>query len=129
MTVVTLQNNSVKPVTNVQVRYRLYMVDDEHGASRKEMKLRSIEGSENFEKLERGQKVSFETESVTLEKTQLKPGWFYTDGAKREIKDRVRGIWVKVFSDGKFLQEYINPPTLKNSDSWEDLQDMASPKE
>lgn len=117
---VTLQNTSVRPLENLEIRYRVYYMDDHHGAMRNEIKLRFLDGTEIVEKLERGQKHQFETRPVRLEKRELKPGWSYADGSKSAVKDRLRGIWVKVYQEGRLAQEHINPVSLRKSDPWEE---------
>jgi hypothetical protein len=117
--VVTLENSSSKPLENIEAVYRIYKIDDSHGAERKDMKLKWTEGKKSFPLLERLKKEVFETEPITLETNTLKGGYYYTDGSKSQVRDKVRGFRIKVFENGKLIHDYANPTTLKTSDPWE----------
>ncbi len=118
--VVELDNRSPRSMDNVTVKYRVYKLDDSHGAKRSEMSLIFEEGEHKIEVLERLKKEVFETTPVKIEVNSLKPGWYYTDGAKGTVKDRLHGVWLKIYEDGELIQEYINPTTLRTSHPWEE---------
>lgn len=45
------------------------------------------------------------TETVPVNKSELAPGWYYTDGTKDEKSDDLEGIEVRIVKDGKVVFE------------------------
>lgn len=113
---VTLENRAFKPVDGAEVQYRQFKLDD---ALRGESKLVGVAGSTTISGLRTGQKFSFETVPVELERQELRPGWVYTDDAKRKVKDGLAGLWIRVMQGGQVAFEWQQPPDLKNNAKWE----------
>jgi hypothetical protein len=60
---------------------------------------------------------SSRSESVrtrTAEVCKRKGSWVYNSGGE------LRGIWVKVYHDGKVIQEVVTPDSLRNEERWTD---------
>jgi hypothetical protein len=98
------------------VQYRQFKLDDTlRGGSQ----LVGVAGSATVNGLRTGQKFSFETVPVELERQELRAGWVYTDDAKRKVKDGLAGLWIRVMQGGQVAFEWQQPPDLKNNAKWE----------
>lgn len=113
---VTLENRSFKTIDGAEVQYRQFKLDD---AVRGGSKLVGVSGSATINALRTGQKFSFETVPVELEREELRAGWYYTDNAKAKVKDGLAGLWIRVVQGGETLFEWQQPPDLKNNAKWE----------
>jgi hypothetical protein len=114
---VTLENRSFKTVDGAEVQYRQFKLDD---AVRGGAKLVGIGGSTTMSSLRTGQKFSFETTPMELERMELRPGWVWTDEElKRKVKDGLAGIWLRVTQGGNVVFEWQQPADLKNNAKWE----------
>ena len=76
-------------------------------------------GSTAIANLKPGEKFTFDTVSVMLDKSTLKAGWTYSDRSKSTVEDGVAGIWLRVVKDGAVVFEHIKPTTLKAKAQWE----------
>ncbi|HEY0945931.1 MAG TPA: hypothetical protein VGD81_11720 [Opitutaceae bacterium] len=111
---VTIHNESSTALENVRIEYRVFMLDDRHGAKRSQMALKSQSGSERIAQLAAKTAVDFKTVTLPLQRLELKPDWVYVDGAKRKIADQLAGIWFKVYrADGTQIGEYASTESLK----------------
>ena len=53
-------------------------------------------------------------------KSELKEGWYYTNGGDYKSKDELAGCWVRVYKDGKLLKETALPTSVIRKQSWKD---------
>ena len=113
---VTLENRAFKTIDGAEVQYRQFKLDD---AVRGGSKLVGVSGSATISGLRNGQKFSFETVPVELERQELRAGWYYTDDAKAKVKDGLAGLWIRVVQGGETVFEWQQPADLKNSAKWE----------
>jgi hypothetical protein len=113
---VTLENRSFAAVSGLEVQYRQFKFDDQLKGSR----LVGIAGTASISSLNTGQKFSFETTPVEIERHELRPGWVWTEDALKErIKDRLAGLWLRVRRDGEVVFEWQSPPDLKARANWD----------
>jgi hypothetical protein len=113
---VTLENRAFKTIDGAEVQYRQFKLDDTLRAG---SQLVGVAGSTTVNGLRTGQKFSFETVPVELERQELRAGWVYTDDAKRKVKDGLAGLWIRVMQGGQVAFEWQQPPDLKNNAKWE----------
>ena len=113
---VTLENRAFKTIDAAEVQYRQFKLDDTlRGGSN----LVGYAGSTTISGLRNGQKFSFETVPVELERQELRAGWVYHDDAKRKVKDGLAGLWIRVMQGGQVAFEWQQPPDLKNNAKWD----------
>jgi hypothetical protein len=112
---VTMENKSFAAVSGLEVQYRQFKFDDQLKGS----KLVGVGGTATMTSLNTGQKFSFETTPLEIERFELRPGWVWTDESKARVKDRLAGIWLRVMRDGEVVFEWQNPPDLKNRARWD----------
>lgn len=113
---VSLENRSFAAATGLEVQYRQFKFDD---ALRGSTKLIGVAGSATLPALRTGEKFSFETTPIEIERLELRPDWTYSGDAKDKVKDRLAGLWIRIVRDGEIVFEWQNPTDLKNSAKWE----------
>lgn len=113
---VTIENKMFRSVTGLEIQYREFKLDD---ALRGVSTLVGIGGSNALPALETGQKFTFETTPVEVERLELRPGWSYNDGAKAKVKDALAGVWIRVLNGGEVVFEWQSPSDLKSHTKWE----------
>ena len=114
---VVLENKSFQDLDNLEVKYRVFYLDDDRNSSSHKGKLKSSEGTAQIAALKNSAKFTFETTPVSLSESQLKDGWI--DGKKKaKAQDSVAGIWIKIFKNGEVAFEYAEPQSLKSKAEW-----------
>jgi hypothetical protein len=114
---VVILNKAFQSVEGLDVVYRVYKRDDSRtGAAEK---LLATPGSKVIASLKPGEKFTFDTESVVLNKSTLRAGWVYSDKSKSTVEDGVAGLWLRIMKDGAVVFEHIKPTTLKTKAKWE----------
>jgi len=109
---ITIQSKTFKQLSNLEAKYMVFYYDSKPG-SNYDPEEKSQSGSEKIIALASNRSVEFETKSITLTSVSLDGGWVYTTGASNKSKDRVSGVWVRVFGeDGTLVGEYANPSSI-----------------
>lgn len=118
---VTIENKSFKDVANVEIKYITFMKPDPEGTKvlTGQIKLKRKQGETNAPLIKNFDKFSFTTDSVVLIGTQLDAGWVWMSGANPRSKDALKGLWLRMFVDGRQVAEFIDPPGLKEKETWE----------
>lgn len=114
---VTMENKTFKPVGSLEIQYREFKLDD---TVRGPSSLVGIGGSTTLGSLETGQRFTFETAPVEVERSDLRPNWSYSDGGKARVKDALVGIWIRVLSGSEVVFECQTPSDLKSKASGND---------
>ena len=111
---VTVHNDSSVALENLRIEYRIFMRDDQHGAKKSDMTLKRLEGSERIVALPAKGMTEFKTDTLTLQRSELKADWYYIDGSKKRVADQLAGIWLKAFrADGTQVGEYVSSDSVK----------------
>ena len=63
--------------------------------------------------------VTLTTELIPMLKSQLEPGYIWANGAKKTSKDKLEGIWVKIFVGDKLVREVSKPENMMRKEPWE----------
>jgi len=116
---VTIENRCFRDLENMEIQYTVFMKPDIPGqrmiAGRTEWKRKT--GSASVKLLKYCSKFSFTTESMKLKGCHLTRG-SYKNGANRWAKDALKGLWLRVFLDGKQVAEYADPNTIRTDEPW-----------
>ena len=115
----TLESHSFKPLTGLQVKYMIFYQDQQPGSVGKPI-IAFNKGTATLAGLGVHETATVDTTSFKLTTTELDAGWYYTSGASGRAQDRVTGVWVRVYSDGKLVGEYANPPGTAKKNTWKD---------
>jgi len=117
---VTVENRCFRDLRNMEIQYIVFMKPDIPGqrmiAGRIEWKRKT--GAASIKLLKNCSKFSFTTEGMKLKGNWLTRG-SYKNGANRWAKDALKGVWLRLFMDGKQVAEYADPATLPGSEPWE----------
>lgn len=116
---ITLESHSFKPLTGLQVKYMIFYQDQQPGSTGKPMTA-FHKGVETLAGLGVHETTTFDTTSFKLTTTELDAGWYYASGASGRAQDRVTGVWVRVYSEGKLVGEYANPPGTSKKNTWKE---------
>ncbi len=116
---VTVQNKRFTAIPEVQVKYAIYLADEMGGSTEKAIPV-VHRGSETLTNLGPHQSVSFETKPFTLTTEELDAGYVYTTGASNRARDRVAGVWIRAYADGKMIGEYAVPSSVAKKYDWKD---------
>lgn len=117
---VKVTSRAFKELTDITVKYNIFYEVSELGSTA-EPEIKVGTGSHVFPSLLTNKPAEFQTEAIKLEKGALDAGWYFKSGASSRSKDRVAGLWFKVFdSTGKQIGEYINPSTIAKKQKWKD---------
>ncbi len=114
---INVLNKTFKPLADVEVKYLIFYEDAKPGATTAPV-VASHAGSEKFISIEANRNVEFDTTTFQLSQSDLSGNYFYESGGSNRAKDRVVGVWIKVFSAGKEVGEYANPVSILKKQTW-----------
>jgi hypothetical protein len=116
----TLFNRASKPLNGARVEYILFVKPDtEPGKDTTSAPLKEKSGSKTIDALPAHDSVNFRTDSITIFKQQLKPGYIWgKTGNNAAIKDSLYGIWVRVYVGDQMVDEVLNPESLSKTEKW-----------
>jgi len=116
---VSVENKTFKPLTDVTIKYMIFYLDPKLGGDNKPIEL-SLKGSETVSNLESRRVVTFNTTPLKLTSEELDAGWYYADGGSNRSRDKVSGVWIRAYSNGKIIGEYANPTNVSKKNQWKD---------
>jgi hypothetical protein len=111
---VTIESKIFKPLENLEVQYRQYVLDDVVSGK---PKLKSHTGKTTIAAMTAGGKFTFDTDPVDLEREEMKANW--SRSGKQKTKDTLSGLWLRIVKDGEVIYEFQSPPELKSKVKWE----------
>jgi len=119
---IALRNRAATALPALQVEYRVYWIDERHGASKAdEIDPQFITESETIATLAGGAETAFETQPVELTEGGLRGGWTYTNSdLKNREKDKLLGIHVRVRAGERIVEEAFHPPSLDGRFEWKE---------
>jgi hypothetical protein len=116
---VTVQNRRFVTMPEVQVKYMIFLADAQGGSTEKAVTV-SHRGSETLKNLASNASVTFETKPIKLTTEELDGGWAYASGASGRARDKVSGLWIRAYADGKIIGEYANPTSVTKKNEWKE---------
>ena len=116
---ITLNSKSFKPIQNLTVKYALFYYDVKAGSTTKPIEA-AFRESENVPLLPANGTFTFATKPLTLSTETLDGGWYYGSGASSVANDKISGVWIRAYADGKMVGEYVNPVSLPKRQEWKD---------
>lgn len=109
---ITIQSKTFKDLSKLTAKYMIFYYDSSFGSTEKAEE-KSKEGSENILFLKGNTSVTFKTDPIILITEQLDGNVVWANGASSRSKDRVSGIWVRVYNEqGEIVEEYANPSSI-----------------
>ena len=117
---VTFVNHTSKTLADVRVDYILFVKPDtEPGKDTVAAPLKQRAGSHKIDVVGIRDRVSFRTDSITLYKQQLKPGWIWAKtGSNSAIRDTLYGVWLRAYVGDQLVDEQCSPESLSKTERW-----------
>jgi len=97
-------NRSSMAVDNLEVRYQIHYLS----VDGKSKILEQTFGTKQLPLIRTNETLIVDSDPVTLEVTQLMPGWTWADGAKNKEKDDIKGVVVTLVHNGKDVFEFVS---------------------
>lgn len=116
---IAVQNKRFATMPEIQVKYMIILADAQGGSTEKAVSV-SHRGSETLKNLNSNASVTFDTKPFTLTSEQLDGNWYYGSGASNRARDKVSGVWIRAYADGKLIGEYANPPSVTKKNDWKE---------
>jgi|GEM_PF-1177896 len=117
---IKVTNGAFKDAPKTEARYMVFVERQKPATRSSEDVVEKIKGKAAVPALRSRATEAFKTEPVTLWNGSLKGGFYYENGGRIRTKDRLVGIWVKLFEDGNEVGEYVNPTTLASQHEWQE---------
>jgi len=117
---VTLLNHTRKALTGTRVEYILFVKpDSEPGKDATAVPLKQKAGDKKIDALGAQDSVNFRTDSITIYKQQLKPGWVWgKTGNNAAIRDTLYGVWLRAYVGDQLVGEFCSPEGLSKTEKW-----------
>jgi len=114
-----IQSKTFQVIPKLEIKYMVFYSDATAG-SKDEAVLASVKGTESITDLPSRGKVTLQTKPISLSSEQLDGNWYYGNGASSRARDAVKGVWIRAYSEGKMVGEYMNPSTLDKKNDWKE---------
>jgi hypothetical protein len=114
---VSIENKTFKELTNLDVRYVLFLTREQLGVKAAPTPERE-KGSFSIDILKPHEKKTLTTNSVELSKSNLVGNWIYPSGAKPNAQDSLVGVAIRVYQAGQSFADFANPSNLAR-EKWE----------
>lgn len=119
---VILKNTSDRPVKDIRVEYLMLKFTDEVAAKKRSAGQQERQkGQLELASLAGRTESRLATKKFSMRETSLEPGWTWAGGEAgkaRESKDKLEGIWVKVYSGDLLILETARPESLMRKEPW-----------
>jgi len=117
---ITLNNTSYLDLADIRVEYLILKFEDLLSApKRSQGNILRFKGSIVLEQMHQRETVTLTTELIPMLESQLEPGYIWKNGAKKTSKDKLEGIWVKIFVGDKLVREVSKPENMIRKEPWE----------
>ena len=114
----TISNHTPKPVEGLRAEYRLFATVDNPGVTQDKLILKKKAYKTSIEPLGALEKITFRTETITAIKTELPPGYVYSNSGRTESGERLYGIWLRIFRGDQLVKEIAMPESLRTKEKW-----------
>ena len=117
---IVLSSRIAEPVHDIRLEYLIFHFEDVLGAEkRSEGRVNRVKGKLELATLEAYAKQKLQTESIDFTETRLLPGWVFSKGSgARDSKDRLDGIWIKLFVGDQLVLQQSRPASLSTNETW-----------
>lgn len=116
---IVLKNDSYIDLQNVRVDYLIFKFEDAMAAQkRSEGVVRQLTGTTKVPVIKAGEEATATTEKFPMLETKLEPGYYWADGGKKTSKDKMDGIWVRVYVGDVLATELSRPENLSRKETW-----------
>lgn len=112
--VLKFQNQTLADISGLKIDYAIFIQRPKLGAPVTDPgPVDHITGVGTIDVLNNNKPQTISTSQFTLNRRNLKSGFYYERGGRVKAEDSVVGLWVQVKQNGQLIAEYTNPPTVK----------------
>lgn len=116
-----LRNRTSFDVDGLLVKYVIYWRDEVLASDPDEPgELIKVPGKIKIENLAPNETNKMTTESVVISTDTLADNYFFTNGGKRVAKDKMEGIWVRIYRNDQLLIETARPEFIMKRYEWQE---------
>ncbi len=118
---IVLKNTTQQAIKDLRVEYICFKFTDKVAAiKRSEGEFERINGEVLFESLAARSEEKRPTKNFKMKETGLMDGWVWSGDARksRESKDKLEGIWVKIYAGNSLVLETARPESLMRNEVW-----------
>lgn len=119
---IIIENTSTRDLKDIHIEYLMLKFGDRVAAKkRSEGKFERQKGKLKLPSLAQREEARLATETFRMLETELEPGWVWAGGEggkARESKDKLEGIWVKIYSGDTLILEDARPETMMRKEPW-----------
>lgn len=117
---IALSSRIYESIHDIRIEYLFFhFIDAIAGEKRSQGNVKRIKGKLELSKLEGRSTEKLQTESVQFRETKLKSGWVWAKGSgSRDSKDRLDGIWIKLYVGDQLVLEKSEPASLATKEAW-----------
>ncbi|NBB78638.1 MAG: hypothetical protein GVY36_04235 [Verrucomicrobia bacterium] len=117
---VTIKNNTAFEMEDVRIKYMVLKFEDAIAAQkRSEGEIKKLKGSAEVGKIPAWSDGATETSQFPMQQTKLAPRTRWASGGKETSKDKMEGIWVRVFVGDFMATEITKPENLDRKIGWD----------
>ena len=117
--IVITNTNYDNDFEDIKVEYLIVKFEDALAAKKKSHgTIQRFKGSASHHLIKAREEISIATEKFPMRETELAPGFVWTNGGKKDSKDDIRGIWVKIYVGDKLVHELSKPENMMRKESW-----------
>jgi len=116
---IKVTNSAFKATPASEARYLIFVERQRPATRPTEDVVEKLKGEAALPALKSGETKNLESEPFVLWTGSLESGYYFENGGRIRTKDRLVGIWVKIFQDGKEVAEYANPSSLVSQHQWQ----------
>lgn len=115
-----IQNETAFDMEEVRIEYRVFKFEDAIAAQkRSEGEIRKLKGSAKVGSIPAWSEESTETKQFPMQQTKLAGGYYFSSGGKETSKDKMEGVWVRVYVDDYLATEATQPGNLDRKMGWD----------
>lgn len=117
---VVIDNETAFDMVDVRIEYMVLKFDDAIAAQkRSEGEVKKLKGSTKVGKVAAWSDETVMTDQFPMRETKLAPRTRWASGGKETSKDRMEGVWIRVFVDDFMAAEVTKPENLDRNMSWD----------
>ena len=116
---IVINNESYEDVEGITLEYLVLKFEDEIASDKRSAGKQVRKKSKiKLDKLPAQSEARVTTEAFQMVETELEDGYIWKGGGDPKSKDKLDGIWIKLFVDGKQVYEMARPESMMRKEVW-----------
>lgn len=114
-----ITNTTQKSFDDIQVEYKIYKYKDALNThKRREGDMVHDKGEVSLNQIYADSESVVQTKLFPMLETKLEPGYRWEEGGKETSKDRLEGVWIRVYVGDLMVHEESRPENLMRKEAW-----------